>query len=56
MLLQGRERRRDTWSSNEGEGKGRGAYVFLCVFLRAASGSCGVGSRRETGIPKLSEH
>lgn len=41
MPLQGRERRGDTWRSNEDEGKNRGAYVFLCVLLRAASGSCG---------------
>lgn len=29
----------------------RSIYVFLCVFLRAASSSCGVRSRRGTGIP-----
>lgn len=29
----------------------RSIYVFLCVFLRAASGSCGVRSRRGTDIP-----
>lgn len=29
MLLQGRERRKGPWSSNENEGNGRGAYVFV---------------------------
>lgn len=37
------------------KGRREERYVFLCVFLRAASGSCGVRSRRGTGIPKLSE-
>lgn len=41
----------DPWRSNEDEGKRRGAYVFLCVFLRAASGSCGVRSRRVQASP-----
>lgn len=45
-----RGREGDPWSSNKNEGKRRGIYVFLCVFLRAALDNHEVRSRRGTGI------